>query len=128
MKNYEKYGNRFLKELESDGTVCVTTQLLVLKGGCSSISCSDCKKMLGKWLNEEYTPQIDWSKVPVDTPVIVKDITGELVNRHFCRYEKGDPSHFVCFYGGCTSFTTEEITHWDDCKLARPEDIEKYSI
>ena len=48
----------------------------------------DCQTLAKQWLNEEY--KTDWSKVPVDTPILVKDTLGSRwVHRYFAKYENG---------------------------------------
>lgn len=127
MKNFEKYCDELVA---SKGDICDFMEKCVYKVKCLSCtwSCQQCREKLFTWLNEEYKPQIDWSKVPVDTPVIVKERSGTERKRHFCRYEKDHYEPFVCFNSGYTSFTGGTTTSWDNCELAREEDIEKYSI
>lgn len=61
---------------------------------------------------------VDWSKVPVDTPVIVWNNDSTIQsNRHFAKYEHG----FVWTYAkGKTSWTTSDndIIEWDNARLA----------
>lgn len=95
MKNFDKYGD----ELKS-GTVdiCKFTKKHALKSdSCYGISCKQCYGKLFSWLDEEYKPQIDWSKVPVDTPVITEN-----GNRHFFKYEN---DLLYTFDDGTTSWT-----------------------
>lgn len=48
----------------------------------------DCSTLAKQWLDEECKP--DWSKVPVDTPILVKDSEFEKWrHRHFAKYENG---------------------------------------
>lgn len=68
---------------------------------CPSISCQYCYLRLKKgsrcddackeWCESEYEePQIDWSKVPVDTPILVRDSQDdEWIHRHFAKFEDG---------------------------------------
>ena len=104
--------------------------------GCSSRDCDGCSswyKPLGfsgagflckaqvnfsKWLEEEYEPKIDWSKVPVDTPILVKDerSSDKWFERHFAYYcdEK------VCAWkNGRTSYTSQQDppSVWQYAKL-----------
>ena len=52
-----------------------------------------------------YTPPTDWSKVKVDTKVLVRDWdTQHWVKRYFIEYKNG---RYYVFKGGRTSFTTE---------------------
>ena len=89
MKNREKYaeeiknyrGNEFCKDF---------IKPVILKKDCSEFSnCSQCRLIQQLWLDEEYKePEVDWSKVPVDTLIRVrngKDYLFEL--RYFSRYE-----------------------------------------
>ena len=61
---------------------------------------------------------IDWSKVEVDTPVLVSDDNKEWIKRYFARYEDGN---VYCWLNGKTSWTAIcelSIGHWDYTKLA----------
>lgn len=61
---------------------------------------------------------IDWSKVAVDTPVLVSNDNKEWIKRYFARYEDGN---VYCWLSGKTSWTTIcelSIGHWDYTKLA----------
>lgn len=52
----------------------------------------------------KYLGIIDWSKIPVDTPVLVEKTLGVVVKRHFAKFENGR----VCFFGGGrTSWSSE---------------------
>jgi hypothetical protein len=129
MKNFERYN----KEIrETDGGGCVFRKKHVLGGNCDGVSCNKCWNKFLDWLMQEYTPQIDWGKVPVDTPVICHkshDYNSTL-KRHV---KKVSDNTVITFNGGVTSHTATEYTDttcWDldKVELARPEDIEKYSI
>ena len=61
---------------------------------------------------------VDWSKVPVDTPVLVSNDNKEWIKRYFARYEDGN---VYCWLSGKTSWTAIcelSIGHWDYTKLA----------
>ena len=61
---------------------------------------------------------IDWSKVEVDTPVLVSNDNKEWIKRYFARYEDGN---VYCWLNGKTSWTAIcefSIGHWDYTKLA----------
>ena len=52
-----------------------------------------------------YTPPTDWSKVKVDTKVLVRDYDDEVwTRRHFAKYENGT---IYVYSVGTTSFTTD---------------------
>lgn len=83
-----------------------------------------------KWLDQPaFDPEkdIDWAKVPVDTPVIVWN-TGEEYRRYFCEIKRAGSCIFRTFAIGKTSWSAEEADRadWEHCKLYRQEDIEKY--
>ena len=53
----------------------------------------------------EFKEVIDWSKVPVDTKVLVSNDGKEWSRRHFAEYKDGK---VYCFNSGVTSFTVKE--------------------
>jgi hypothetical protein len=63
---------------------------------------------------------VDWSKVPVDTKVLVSNDGKEWSRRHFAEYKDGK---VYCFNSGVTSFTVKESyflnekASWDYAKL-----------
>lgn len=72
------------------------------------------------WLEEEYQEQVvDWSKVDVDTPILVSMSGQDWSHRHFAEYRDG----IVCaFDGGATSWTSNVSTKWEYAKLAEPQE------
>ena len=103
-------------------------------GICCDTACRDCmffgfgcNSRKKKWLDHHvFDPEknIDWSKVPVDTPVIVWN-TDEEYRRYFSGIKDG---RFSAYADGRTSWSsiTGNIFHWNNCKLYLPEDVEKY--
>lgn len=67
-----------------------------------------------------YEPKVDWSKVPVDTKVLVKDLNEEdWKKRHFSKYEGGK---IYTYPNGTSSFTNDgETISWNYCKLYKEE-------
>lgn len=66
----------------------------------------------------EYLGIVDWSKVPVDTPVLISNDKKIWFKRYFARYEDGK---VYCWLNGKTSWTAEcefSTGHWDYVKLA----------
>lgn len=65
---------------------------------------------------------VDWSKVPVDTKIYVKNLKNEFwEKRHFSHCTPDGKVHAFCF--GTTSFTVEDGTVcWEYAKLAEVED------
>ena len=94
---------------------------------CLFYESNDCIKAREDWLDQpalDPEKDIDWSKVPVDTPVIVWN-TDEEYRRYFSGIKDG---RFNAYADGRTSWSsiTGNICHWKHCKLYRQEDIEKY--
>lgn len=71
------------------------------------------------WLDEEYEAQeVDWSKVDVDTPILVSTNGQDWTHRHFAEYRDG---RVYAFDGGVTSWTSNVSTGWEYAKLAEPQ-------
>ena len=133
MTNKEKYGNEIIE-------FATNTALFGLKNGkpaiCKEIKCEECDFYesdsckgstynFREWLNSEYVyPPIDWSKVAVDTPILVKDVkSGEWNRGYFAMYENGT---VFTWYHGATSWSAEgdsDIASWKYAKLAESEDV-----
>lgn len=67
-----------------------------------------------EWLNSEYDkPEIDWNKVPIDTPILVKNYNNKAwEKRHFCKYE--DDTIYAWDYG-MTSWSAndyDDVSGW----------------
>lgn len=68
----------------------------------------------------EWEESVDWSKVEVDTPILVKHYEDEnWVKRHFAKYEYGDVFAWI---DGITSWSANDdernIVNWEYAKLA----------
>lgn len=74
------------------------------------------------WLDEEYQePEMDWSNVKTDDPILVS-VDGQHWNhRHFAEYRDGT---VYAFKDGATSWTTKLKTEWTYAKLAEPQKTE----
>ena len=94
---------------------------------CSS-STTNCLDKIKEWCESEYVePEVDWSKVPVDTPVLVSEtMRGGWYNRYFSKY-KNDTVY--TYFSGATSWSSayEGEKPWRYAKLANEEDIIKYA-
>lgn len=137
MTNYESIEPGKVKNIFSRSFAVNRETGEVLK--CENLLCdlclffgSRCNEAKLKWLDQPaFDPEkdIDWSKVPVDTPVLVwnRDTETEC-RRHFCKLKCVEPYIFKTFANGKTSWTAYECdrSDWEHCKLYRPEDIEKY--
>ena len=131
MTNKEKYGNKIIELAIDEG-------VLALKNGepalCAKIKCEDCDFCepdscgrstynFREWLNSEYvTPSVDWSKVAVDTPILVRDIVGERwLRRYFAKYEDNT---VYTWENGATSWSADRsnVVGWGMAKLAESEE------
>lgn len=84
----------------------------------------DCAENCKNWLFTEYKePEVDWSKVKVDTPILVRDYeSGKWIKRYFAKFVDGK----VYAWGdGATSWTADgecDVTSWNHAKLAESEE------
>lgn len=130
MTNYEKYKTEIDIILDKNTFVAVDRNTNKL-ATCRNLSCEDClffrKHNDGtncdvnafKWLVAEYKePEIDWSKVPIDTPVLVR-YGNRWLKRHFAGVDdNGQPTAWNL---GVTSWSEENalrLTSYADIKLA----------
>ena len=123
MKNYEKYADK-IKEYNGDSICRDFIEPYILKSinaKCINTSCPKCHLYRTIWLMKEYEePQVDWSKVEVDTPILVRQGNNETwLERHFANYENGDVYAWV---DGQTSWTGEGKIKWKYAKLAESEE------
>lgn len=133
MLNKEK----FAKEIVEIAINGIANDIAVVDGKpcmCENTRCKDCdfndsnycSKEFKKWANSEYKEiEIDWDKVPVDTPVFVWDaFTINKQKRYYAGLKNG---YYMAFDYGATSWSfSGERTLWHNCELARKEDIQKY--
>lgn len=141
MKNREKFREQIVKAIK-DGDSCdfmIKTVNPVYSDGwecndflCQRDECEACLKLFAFWLDEEYEeppkPEVDWSKVPVDTLVRVRDGEDE---EWLLRYFKGiNDIHlrrrYEAWESGATSKTANgEYLCWNYCELVEDEDNDK---
>lgn len=132
MLNIEKYKDKLI-ELD-----VIDINKLAIKDGvpyrCNGVSCDDCDFKnsengcyiygCSEWLFSEYEePEVDWSKVKVDTPILVRNNEDkEWVNRYFAKFADGKVYAWVC---GATSWTADskyDVNPWKYAKLAESEE------
>lgn len=124
MTNYEHYGKQIEKFTRMGQKVAVkkdTNEIIPCSdigcGGCLFGAYDSCTKKSMAWADAEYIePEVDWTKVPVDTPILVRNlITYDWIERHFAKYEY----NFVyAWCDGKTSYTTDSTNYWNYAKLA----------
>lgn len=121
MKNYEKYADK-IREYKGTSFCYHFIKPYILKSDdCGGMSCGACNLLQMIWLLEEYEePETDWSKVAVDTPILVRDSEDEeWKKRYFAKNEYGD---VYAWDNGRTSWTVDFMTKWKYAKLAESEE------
>ena len=124
MKNCEKYADEIRKyEVSKDEYFCNEFIIphILKKDSCAGISCEQCHMLQTIWLLEEYEePETDWSKVEVDTPILVRDGEDEeWIKQHFAECD----GKVVCAWrAGKTSWTEDCVMGWNYAKLAESEE------
>ena len=128
MTNKEKYADKIID--------IAAMSKLALKDGkpvpCVSMKCSECgfystnyscTHNVREWLDSEYVaPPVDWSKVAVDTPILVRGYEEESwKKRHFAKYENGI---VFAWKNGLTSWSAHRsnAVGWGMAKLAESEE------
>ena len=129
MKNYEKYADEIKGyNRHNSFDFCEDfVQRYILEPNnvkCVDTPCVKCHMLQTIWLMEEYEepeePEIDWSKVKIDTPILVRQgKNGKWLERHFAKYENGDVYAWV---DGQTSWTGADKIKWRFAKLAESEE------
>lgn len=133
MTNREKYGDKLIELSVNGGVYALKNGIPAL---CDEIKCEECDfcnksrrickgstYIFREWLNSEYKPKTDWSKVAVDTPILVRDSEEEAWRkRHFAKYENGKVYTWLV---GATSWSANRgnIINWKMAKMAESEDV-----
>ena len=138
MLNIEKYKEELIK------MGVININMLAIEGGKPAI-CNDNYKTKGitcifcgfkpdrcvydatNWLFSKYKePEVDWSKVKVDTPILVSEDTKEWYKRYFAKFENGVVWSFC---DGRTSWSARknntirnDTISWEYAKLAESEE------
>lgn len=121
MKNYEKYKDKIYSH---DGKYfcCDFVRPIILEVDECDGWCSRCNFIQAMWLMEEYEePGVDWSKVEVDTPILVRySKTSNCHKRYFAKFEDG---MVYAWSDGRTSWSSDddETDGWTYAKLAEME-------
>ena len=132
MLNKEKYAKEILD------IVCAGYGIAKQNGHlqpCRRTVCSNCdfnttlgcSEEMQKWANSEYKErEIDWSKVPVDTPIYVWDNNdNRTYKRHFAGYDKIN-NMIIAFDNGGTSWSSVTTTKWDNAKVKEGVDCSEW--
>ena len=126
MLNREKYAKEIVDIAIKGKTFAVVKGKPVVENNTSCQQCDfkniyGCTEAREKWANAEYAdPSVDWSKVPVDTPILVRNSEIEPWRK---RYYAGPGNRSVyAWNAGATSWNAEGQGHWKYAKLAESED------
>lgn len=124
MKNKEKYAKEIL-EIACSGSKIAIDKNTGKICACGLLKCRDCifdkrycAETLKHWCESEYIePPVDWSKVPIDTPILVRyRDDDDWVKRYFARYDNG---YVRAWINGTTSWTANGLSDaWHYAKLA----------
>ena len=132
MLNKEKYAKEIIDIVCQDGVnPAVINNIPVNCLGTECHSCqfygTYCVRAFVKWANSEYKErEIDWSKVPVDTPIYVWDNdNGATYKRYFAGYDKVN-NMIIAFGDGGTSWSSVATTKWDNAKIKEGIDCSEW--
>lgn len=134
MQNFDVYWDEIVEAIKDDDKMCCFMRDEVLPyflkdNDCKKIGCNTCAKMFTAWMFADYVeqpkPEVDWSKVPVDTLVRVRDYEYcEWNLRYFKGIDKSNPEEkYEAWSNGATSKTANDSSnHWKYCELVEVED------
>ena len=90
-------------------------------GQTSWTGADEIKWKYAKLAEDEKEPEIDWSKVEIDTPILVTNFEdGKGLKRYFAKFEDGK---VYAWDNGKTSWSSGNKTHrWNYAKLAESEE------
>ena len=129
MTNKEKYADKIIE-------IAVRSKLALKDGKpfpCADMRCSECGFLstdytcihkAHEWLNSEYVaPPVDWSKVAVDTPILVRDSEGgRWLRRYFAKYEDNTVYAWKLGRTSWSTLRSDGINAWKMAKLAECEE------
>ena len=133
MLNKEKYAKEILDIICSGHDIGKQNGHLC---SCANVKCHDCEfneyntscsEEFAKWANSEYKePEIDWNKVPVDTPIYVWDNNdNRTYKRYFAGYDKIN-NIIIAFNDGATSWSSITTTKWDNAEIKEGIDCSEW--
>ena len=132
MLNKEKYAKEILDIVCQDGVNPAVIDNIPVN--CLGTECHRCQfydtycvGAFVKWANSEYKErEIDWSKVPVDTPIYVWDNNdNRTYKRHFAGYNKVN-NMIIAFDDKGTSWSSATTTKWDNAKIKEGIDCSEW--
>ena len=122
MKNYEVYEDKIREFKGSNFCRDFVIPHIYKSDNCDEISCLDCGMNQLLWLLDDYKePETDWSKVEVDTPILVKNSEDEeWQRRYFAKYKN---ETIYAWDVGRTSWSADGVNTWKYAKLAESEEL-----
>lgn len=112
MTNYEKYKDDIIKTLLDN---CENCQF---NGECGSDT-------LRKWLDSEYVEpekeEVDWSKVPIDTKILVSADKINWYRRYFAGID-ACTNERLAWLDGATSWANRSTRAWKHVKLYKEDE------
>lgn len=135
MTNYEKYKTETNIIFDMNSIVAVDRGTNRLST-CRNLNCEDCLFFCKynddtpctlssvRWLFAEYTePEVDWTKVPIDTPVLVSNNGEKWYRRYFASVDdEGKP---LVFPDGRTSWSNARCSRmWTSYKYIELAEVE----
>ena len=124
MKNKEKYAEEIMEIALSGYSVAVINGKPA-RCGVANTNCKLCignkpgycdREKVRKWAESEYVDPVDWSKVPVDTKILVSDDSERWYRRYFAKFINGRVYAFP--YGRASWTSGDSNTVWEYAKLA----------
>ena len=118
MKNYEKYADEIRGYNDIEFCKDFVKPYILKSYECNGI-CIRCSMLQMLWLLEEYKePEVDWSKVEVDTPILVRNTDNEEWNkRYFARYENGTIYAWISGRTSWNAYDDDDVFVWKYAKL-----------
>lgn len=128
MTNKEKFAEQIL-DIACNGDSIAVNKVTLEPIRCRGTACEECLLNFNsefcrhgrkRWADSEYVePPIDWSKVAVDTPILIRDNSfSEWGKRYFAKYENGS---VYAWNHGATSWSSNSCTRWKLAKLPDKE-------
>ena len=121
MKNREKYTDEIKNYKDNNFCDDFIKPVILKKKECDIFSnCSQCYLIQQLWLDEECEePEVDWSKVPVDTLIRVKLYeSANWINRYFSKYKNGK---VYAWNNGTTSKTGGSDSSWTFAEIVNED-------
>lgn len=133
MTNFEKYKDKISHMVNDPNHPEIPAVQNGKPESCRETACPQCDlnvpgepcdRLFLEWAVAEYVePTVDWSKVPIDTKILVRNHEATpWVKRHFAGYCEG---RVLGWLDGATSWSSSEKIPWKFAKLAKDEEDEQ---